>query len=220
MSDLNERQVAALRALSRGEVIAAGPTRAALLRRGLIAWSHDELGRRITVEITDAGREKLAEIDRWAAARDGERSSEATLSPGATVRDGLVIPDANFLQLLSLLDHGVRITRTLYRQWRIERAGTLVGAIDPARLDLAIRAALDVGLVDLETGVGPGVDNRSYRLVAAPIHLARNDHETWCGRRILRAGGDRIRYTTGSADGPVHQRCVERSVNRRKQAGQ
>jgi len=213
MSDLNERQVAALRALSRGEVIAPGPTMAALKRRGLVV-PIDRTGRDTrTVRLTKEGRAVLAELDAEGADAKG---AKVQLSPGVTTWGGQAIPDADLRQLLALLDHGTAITRTLYHQWRIEQTATLAGAIDPTKLDRTIRAALADGLVEEVTTGRSGTTRLS--LSAAPIHLARDDSETWCGRRITRAGRDRIRYAMGSAQGPVHQRCVERSADPGKRA--
>jgi hypothetical protein len=118
-------------------------------------------------------------------------------------RPATVVTDQELIQLLTLLDQGVTITRKLYDPWMIEGS---VFPIDREKLDRTVRAAAFYRLVEVVDG------SKGYVLRAEPIHLARTNDETWCGRRIQRASTNRFRYTYRSVPGPKHAPCLRASV--------
>lgn len=105
--------------------------------------------------------------------------------------------DAEILQLLTLLDSGVKISRALYQGYVV--TGPLPFRVDLDALNRAARDAVRFGLARQEF-----VD-RLYRLSAEPIHLEQRDWDTKCGRSVY-PGSGRYRVTTDPAK-VTHDRC-------------
>lgn len=206
MNELTEPMIAILRKVARGDQPKPGATRSALLRRGLVEWSAPN-----EVALTDAGRVALDALDGKVPATpqpgsnpDGSRMYATSDGPSVLLSpttEPAEVPDAELLQLLALLDSGVRITRRLYQAWRVD--GSPI-TLDPVKVDRAARAAIADGLA---TRTVEGIAGREvFVLRAEPIHLAKNDSESVCKRRLRRAGGQRLRYTT-DASKATHDRC-------------
>jgi hypothetical protein len=105
-------------------------------------------------------------------------------------------PDAEVLQLLALLDGGVRVVRQPYQEWRCR---TFV-PLDPGKLHRAAVTASRRGLAFPATAHGGG-----YVLHAAPIHLDAGNGATRCGDP-LDVRPCRLRYTADPTK-VTHEKC-------------
>lgn len=198
MVKLSDAMIKALRELAAGRVIAAGPTMAALKRRGLVV-PIDRTGRDTrTLRLTSAGRDALAQLAQLAKKDEAPAGPTVRLTPPA-----LSVPieasDGELLQLLAMMDAGMRVRRMSYRPWRVDSIDGFVFAewLNTDRLDRVATAATWFGLAR-EVSFGNGW----YGLSAEPIHL-----DTGRCRHPLRNTTDRLRITSDPSK-VTHQGCM------------